>query len=95
MSEVVERVTENTAVSEKQEETKADKFVRLGENRVNKVMEAIGRIEHLANRGNYDYTPEQVEEMFSIMENRLAEVKGRFAPKQAKNNAFSFGTKAE
>ena len=41
------------------------------------------------------YTPEQVEEMFSIMENRLAEVKGRFAPKQAKNNAFSFGTKAE
>ena len=36
-------------------ESKADKFVRLGgENRVNKVMEAIGRIEHLANRGNYD-----------------------------------------
>lgn len=76
-------------------ESKADKFVRLGESRVNKVMEAIGRIEHLANRGNYDYTPEQVEEMFSIMENRLAEVKSRFAPKQAKSNAFSFGTKAE
>lgn len=77
-------------------ESKADKFVRLGESRVNKVMEAIGRIEHLANRGNYDYTPEQVEEMFTIMmENRLAEVKSRFAPKQAKNNAFSFGTKAE
>ena len=76
-------------------ESKADKFVRLGESRVNKVMEAIGRIEHLANRGNYDYTPEQVEEMFSIIENRLAEVKSRFAPKQAKNNAFSFGTKAE
>lgn len=76
-------------------ESKADKFVRLGESRVNKVMEAIGRIEHLANRGNYDYTPEQVEEMFSIIENRLVEVKGRFAPKQAKNNAFSFGTKAE
>lgn len=76
-------------------ESKADKFVRLGESRVNKVMEAIGRIEHLADRGNYDYTPEQVEEMFSIMENRFAEVKSRFAPKQAKNNAFSFGTKAE
>ena len=76
-------------------ESKADKFVRLGESRVNKVIEAIGRIEHLANRGNYDYTPKQVEEMFSIMENRLAEVKGRFTPKQAKNNAFTFGTKAE
>ena len=76
-------------------ESKADKFVRLGESRVNKVMEAIGRIEHLANRGNYDYTTEQVEEMFSIMENRLAEVKSRFTSKQAKNNTFSFGTKAE
>ena len=76
-------------------ESKADKFVRLGENRVNKVMEAIGRIEHLANRGNYEYTQEQVDEMFSIMENRLAEVKSRFAPKQAKNNTFSFGTKTE
>ena len=37
-------------------ESKVDKFVRLGENRVNKVMEAIGRIEHLANHGNYEYT---------------------------------------
>lgn len=35
-------------------ESKADKFVRLGESRVNKVMEAIGRIEHLANRACYD-----------------------------------------
>ena len=36
-------------------ESKADKFVRLGgENRVNQVMEAIGRIEHLANRACYD-----------------------------------------
>ena len=76
-------------------ESKADKFVRLGESRVNKVMEAIGRIEHLANRGNYEYTQEQVDEMFSIMENRLAEVKSRFAPKQAKNNTFSFGTRVE
>ncbi len=76
-------------------ESKADKFVRLGESRVNKVMEAIGRIEYLANCENYEYTQEQVDEMFSIMENRLAEVKSRFAPKQAKNNAFSFGKKAE
>lgn len=76
-------------------ESKVDKFVRLGESRVNRVMEAIGRIEYLANCGNYEYTQEQVDEMFSIMENRLAEVKSRFAPKQEKNNTFSFGKKAE
>lgn len=76
-------------------ESKADKFIRLGEYRVNKVIEAIGRIEYLSNRSNYEYTEEQVEVMFSMIEKRLVEVKGRFAPKQEKNNTFSFGKKAE
>ena len=63
-------------------ESKADKFVRLGEYRVNKVIDAIGRLENLSNRTNYEYTQEQVEAMFSIMEKRLLEVKGRFDPKK-------------
>ena len=74
-------------------ESKADKFVRLGEYRVNKVIDAIGRLENLSNRTNYEYT--QVEVMFSIMEKRLLEVKGRFAPKKEKEDTFSFGRKAE
>lgn len=76
-------------------ESRADKFVRLGEYRVNKVIDAIGRLENLSNRSNYEYTQEQVETMFSMMEKRLMEVKGRFAPKQAKDNTFSFEKKAE
>ena len=76
-------------------ESKADKFVRLGEYRVNKVIEAIGRLENLSNRSSYEYTEEQVEAMFSMMEKRLSEVKGRFAPKQTKDNTFSFEKKAE
>lgn len=69
-------------------ESKADKFVRLGEYRVNKVIDAIGRLENLSNRTNYEYTQEQVEAMFSIMEKRLLEVKGRFAPKRKKKIHF-------
>lgn len=69
-------------------ESKADKFVRLGEYRVNKVIDAIGRLENLSNRTNYEYTQEQVEAMFSIMEKRLLEVKGRFAPKRKKKIRF-------
>ena len=71
-------------------ESRADKFVRLGEYRVNKVIDAIGRLENLSNRSNYEYTQEQVETMFSMME-----VKSRFAPKQAKDNTFSFEKKTE
>ena len=95
MNEAVENVTENTEVTSKQEETKEEKFIRLGEYRMNKAMDAIGRLEHLANKSAYEYTPEQVEAMFSIMEKRLLEVKGRFAPKKEKEDTFSFGRKAE
>lgn len=80
---------------EQENESKAEKFVRLGEYRVNKVIEAIGRLENLSNRSSYEYTEEQVEAMFSMMEKRLSEVKGRFAPKQTKGNTFSFEKKAE
>ena len=76
-------------------ESKADKFVRLGEYRVNKVIDAIGRLENLSNRTNYEYTQEQVEAMFSVLESKVAEVKGRFAPKKEKEDTFSFGRKAE
>ncbi len=40
MSKAMENVTAKT------EETKAEKFVRLGEYRINKAMDAIGRIEN-------------------------------------------------
>lgn len=76
-------------------ESKSDKFVRLGEYRVNKVIDAIGRLENLSNRTNYEYTQEQVEAMFHIMGNKLLEVKGRFDPKKEKEDTFSFGRKAE
>lgn len=93
MSEAMENVTGNAV---KAEETKAEKFVRLGEYRINKAMDAIGRIENLANRSTYDYTPEQVETMFSVLESKVAEVKTKFtAVKVKESTAFSFGNKAE
>ncbi len=93
MSEAMENVTENTA---KTEETKAEKFIRLGEYRINKATYAIGRLENLANRSAYDYTPEQVEAMFSVLESKVAEVKAKFTAVKAKETtAFYFGNKAE
>lgn len=76
-------------------ESKADKFIRLGEYRVNKVIEAVGRLENLANKSSYEYTQQQVEVMFSIMETKLAEVKGRFAPRKEKDDTFSFERKTK
>lgn len=38
----------------KENETKAEKFIRIGEYRMNKAVDAIGRLENLANRGSYE-----------------------------------------
>lgn len=91
MNEAMEGGTEPAA---KENESKAEKFVRLGEYRINKAIDAIGRIENLANRASYDYTPEQVEAMFSVLESRVAEVKQKFTATKQKEakSAFSFGT---
>ena len=71
---------------------KAEKFIRIGEYRMNKAVDAIGRLENLANRSFYEYTQEQVDAMFQALEGRVAEVKSRFAPKKAQEGkSFSFG----
>ena len=76
----------------KENETKAEKFIRIGEYRMNKAVDAIGRLENLANRSSYEYTQEQVDAMFQALEGRVAEVKSRFAPKKApEGKIFSFG----
>lgn len=90
MGETVENAAMNRGT--KTEETKAEKFVRVGEYRMNKAIDAIGRLENLANRSAYDYTPEQVEAMFSVLRARMAEVKEKFSAVKTKGNAaFSFG----
>ena len=101
MNEVMENATVNTDVMQdaepaaKANETKAEKFIRLGEYRINKAMDAIGRLENLANRSDYEYTPEQVEAMFSVLESRVAEIKAKFTATKKENTAISFGAKNE
>ena len=54
----------------KENETKAEKFIRIGEYRMNKAVDAIGRLENLANHGSYEYTQEQVDAIFQAFEGR-------------------------
>ncbi len=76
----------------KENETKAEKFIRIGEYRMNKAVDAIGRLENLAKRSFYEYTQEQVDAMFQALEGRGVEVKVRFMPKKAaESKTFSFG----
>lgn len=58
-------------------ESKAERFVRLAEPRVNRACKAISMIGHLA-ASSYEYTEKQVESMFSAMQEELNAQKAKF-----------------
>lgn len=71
-------------------ETKNDKFVRIAEGRMTKLLSWIRKLDNLSNRGNYEYTDEQVEQMFSAIEEELVEVKSHFLKSGKEEKRFRF-----
>ena len=51
------------------EETKAERFIRLAEYRVSKTIKDIKQIGQLANRNNYEWTEEQAQAIVSALDN--------------------------
>ncbi len=58
-------------------ESKAERFVRLAEPRVNRACKAISMIGHLA-ASSYEYTEQQVDAMFTAMQQELDAQKAKF-----------------
>ena len=61
-------------------ESKAERFVRLAEPRVFRACKAISLIGHLA-ASSYEYTDTQVESMFEALQNELNTQKAKFTKK--------------
>ncbi len=61
-------------------ETRTDRFKRLAQARGDRLIREISLLGNLANRKNYDYTPEEVEQLFDPIEQELREVRALFDP---------------
>ena len=90
MEEVRNEAQNETQEIGKENESKSERFIRLAEGRVTKARMAISRLSYLSNTGNYEYTPQQVEQMFSVLEQELAEVKSDFMKTAKEEKKFSF-----
>lgn len=66
-------------------ETKRQKFVRLAENRTNKILDMIQLLGNLSSPGTYEYSQQDVEKIFNAIENASKEAKKRFNKVEAKN----------
>ena len=71
-------------------ETKHDRFVRLAEARTNKIIDMLQLLGNCSNTSVYDYTTEDVEEIFQAIEQEVREAKRRFMQTETeKNTKFS------
>ncbi len=77
-------------------EQKRQKFMENASKRVNNVMHNIQILEPMARSNTYDFTKNDVEEMFAAMQETLNNVKAEFYKKfemrtKSERKAFAFG----
>ena len=79
-----------------QKETREERFHRLAEARVNKILQLFRLLGNLSWTGTYAYTREQVEQIFTTLQLELVQTKMRFlqVQKQGKKR-FSLGAPYE
>jgi len=68
-------------------EEKKERFVRIAENRTNKILEQLRLLGNCSNKNNYFYTDEDVKKIFSVIDVELKNTKARF---NAKSNKEKF-----
>ncbi len=67
---------------------KEERFVRIAENRTNKIINMIRLLGNCANTNNYQYTNNQVDRIFRAIEKELDITKKKYAINQS-NERFS------
>ena len=70
-----------------QQETKRDKFVRLAEARTNKIIDMLQLLGNCSNASAYDFTQQDVEKIFSAIENEVREAKKKFNRIESKKSS--------
>jgi len=61
-----------------QSETKHERFIRVAESRTNKILDLIRLLGNCSNKANYDYTDDDVRNIFETIEKELDNAKQRY-----------------
>lgn len=77
-------------VKPKDKESKAERFLRLAKVRTEKVLKALRILGNCSSKGNYEYTSEQIESMFSTIQATLNLIEAKFTPSKKEVETFNF-----
>ena len=69
-------------------ETKRERFVRIAENRTNKIIDMLRLLGNCANKTNYDYTETDVNKIFNTLEKELRTAKMKYTASGSDEEKF-------
>lgn len=75
-------------MTDKDNESKNDKFIRIAEARTNKIISMIALLGNCSNRSVYEYNKEDVRKIFLAIEEELRIAKSKFDTVVSKDKRF-------
>jgi hypothetical protein len=66
-----------------------ERFVRIAENRVNRILDALDSLGNCSNRRNYDYTETDVKKIFTEIEKKVKETRSMFQETAEEKKRFT------
>ena len=70
-------VLEATKIS-KTGETRRNRFVKIAEGRVNRILDGLDSLGKCSNRSNYEYSEEDVKKIFNEIEKKVRDIRTMF-----------------
>ena len=70
------------------EKLKRERFVKIAENRTNKIIDMIKLLGNCSNKNNYSYNEEDIKQIFSAIDQELKIAKTKFQEAQSNKKEF-------
>ena len=70
-------------------ENKRERFVRIAEARTNKIIDMLRLLGNCSNKSNYDYTDEDVKQIFAAIEKEIKASRNAFMGLESKEEKFT------
>lgn len=63
---------------------KRERFIKIAEKRTNTIIDTLRLLGNCSNKNNYEYTEEQVKQIFNAIDSELKKTKMKFEKKETK-----------
>lgn len=70
-------------------DSKRARFVKIAENRTNKILDMLRLLANCSNKSNYDYDEDDVKQIFAAIEKEVKATKNAFLGIESKEERFS------